>query len=60
MGILSGAPRLTTPFLLSHFSPGDKIENCPAQFLAVCWIAHVDFKVHRVRDGFSVSKSGIG
>jgi hypothetical protein len=25
----------TTPFLLGHFSPGDKIENCPAQFLAV-------------------------
>jgi hypothetical protein len=24
------------PFLLSHFSPGDKIENCSAQFLAVC------------------------
>ena len=25
-----------TPFLLWHFSPGDKIENCSAQFLAVC------------------------
>jgi hypothetical protein len=24
-----------TPFLLWHFSPGDKIENCSAQFLAV-------------------------
>jgi hypothetical protein len=23
------------PFLLWPFSPGDKIENCPAQFLAV-------------------------
>src|SRR5204863_9231040 len=43
------------PFLLWHFSPGDKIENCPAQFLAVCWIVHVEFKVHRLRDGFSVS-----
>src|SRR5260370_5344129 len=47
----------TTSFLLSHFSPGDKIENCPAQFLAVCWIVHVDFKVHRLRDGFSVSNA---
>jgi hypothetical protein len=28
------------PFLLSHFSPGDKIENCSAQFLAVCWTVH--------------------
>jgi hypothetical protein len=37
----------TTPFLLSHFSPGDKIENCSAQFLAVCWIVRVEFKVHR-------------
>jgi hypothetical protein len=27
---------LTMPFLLWHFSPGDKIENCSAQFLAVC------------------------
>jgi hypothetical protein len=30
----------TMPFLLSHFSPGDKIENCSAQFLAVCWTVH--------------------
>ena len=44
----------TTPFLLWHFSPGDKIENCSAQFLAVCWIAHVEFKVRRLRDRFSV------
>jgi hypothetical protein len=41
------------PFLLSHFSPGDKIENCSAQFLAVCWIVRVEFKVHRLRDGCS-------
>jgi hypothetical protein len=34
----------TMPFLLSHFSLGDKIENCSAQFLAVCWIVHVEFK----------------
>ena len=47
----------TKPFLLWHFSPGDKLENCPAQFLAVCWIAHVEFKVHRLRDGFSVSNA---
>ncbi len=47
----------TTPFLLSHFSPGDKIENCSAQFLAVCWIVRVEFKVHRLRDGFSVSNA---
>ena len=46
-----------TPFLLWHFSPGDKIENCPAQFLAVCWIVHVEIKVHRLRDGFSVSNA---
>ena len=45
------------PFLLSHFSLGDKIENCSAQFLAVCWIVHVEFKVHRLRDGFSVSNA---
>ena len=45
------------PFLLSHFSPGDKIENCSAQFLAVCWIVHFEFKVHRLRDGFSVSNA---
>ena len=31
--------RATMPFLLSHFSPGDKIENCSAQFLAVCWMS---------------------
>ena len=31
------------PFFLWHFSSGDKIENCPAQFLAVCWIVHVQF-----------------
>ena len=47
----------TKPFLLSHFSFGDKIENCPAQFLAVCWSVHVEFKVHRFRDGFSVSNA---
>src|SRR6187551_1729164 len=47
----------TMPFLLSHSSPGDKIENCPAQFLPVCWIVHVEFKVHRLRDGFSVSNA---
>ena len=45
------------PFLLSHFSLGDKIENCSAQFLAVCWIVHVEFKVHCLRDGFSVSNT---
>ena len=45
------------PFLLSHFSPGDKFENCSAQFLAVCWIVRVEFKVHRLRDGFSVSNA---
>jgi hypothetical protein len=45
------------PFLLSHFPPGDKVENCPAQFLAVCWIVRVDFKVHRLRHGFSVSNA---
>ena len=33
------------------------IENCPAQFLAVCWIVRVEFKVHRLRDGFSVSNA---
>ena len=37
----------TMPFLLWHFSPGNKIENCSAQFLAVCWIVRVEFKVHR-------------
>jgi hypothetical protein len=45
------------PFLVSHFSPGDKIENCPAQFLAVCWIVHVEVKVHRLCNGFSVSNA---
>ena len=44
-------------FLLWNFSPGDKIENCPAQFLAVCWIVRVEFKVHRLGDGFSVSNA---
>ena len=43
--------------LLSHFSPGDKIENCSAQSLAVRWIVHVEFKLHRLRDGFSVSNA---
>src|SRR5205809_6230063 len=57
MGILSGALRLTTPFLPWHFSPGDKIENCPVQFLAVRWIVHVEFKVHRLRYGFRVSNA---
>jgi hypothetical protein len=47
----------TTPFLLWHFSPGHKIENCLAQFLAVCWIVHVEFKLHRLRDGFSISNA---
>ncbi len=28
-----------------------------AQFLAVCWIAHVEFKVHRLRHGFSVGNA---
>ena len=42
------------PFLLWHFAPGDKIENCPAQFLAVCGIVRVEFKVQRLRDGLSV------
>jgi hypothetical protein len=40
------------PFVFGH-----KIENCPAQFLAVCWIVRVDFKVHRLRHGFSVSNA---
>src|SRR6478609_4594755 len=47
----------TTPFLLWHFSPGDKIENCAAQFFAVCWIVRVEFKVQRPRDGLSVSNA---
>ena len=46
-----------TPFLLWHFSPGDKIEHCSAQFLAVCWIVRVEFKVQRPRDGLSVSNA---
>ena len=45
------------PFLLWHFSLGDKIGNCSVQFLAVCWIVRVEFKVHRLRDGFSVSNA---
>jgi hypothetical protein len=45
----------TTLFLLWHFSPGEKIQNCSAQFLSVCRIVHVQFKVHRIRDGFSVA-----
>jgi len=47
----------TMPFLVRHFSPGDKIENCPAQFLAVCSIVRVEFKGHRLRHGFSVSNA---
>src|SRR4030095_10881505 len=47
----------TRPFLFSHFSPGNKIENCSAQFLPVCWTVHVEFKLHRLRDGFSVSNA---
>src|SRR5438552_9875562 len=47
----------TMPFLLWHFSPGDKIENCSAQFLAVCWIVRVEFQVQRPRDGLSVSNA---
>jgi hypothetical protein len=31
------------PFMLWHFSPGDKIKNCSAQFLAVCWIVRLRF-----------------
>jgi hypothetical protein len=31
------------------------LKRSPAQFLAVCWIVHVEFKLHRLRDGFSVS-----
>jgi len=42
---------------LSHFSPGDKIENCSAQFLAVWWVVHVELKLHRLRHGFSVSNA---
>src|SRR5262249_31409472 len=53
----SSFPISTMPFLLWHFSPGDKSENCSAQFLAVCWIVHVEFKLHRFRHGFSVSNA---
>ena len=45
------------PFLFLHFSPGDEVENCPAQFLAVRWIVRVEFKVHRFRNGFSVGNA---
>jgi hypothetical protein len=41
----------TMPSLLWHSSPGDKNENCSAQFLAVCWIVRVEFKVHRPQQG---------
>ena len=47
----------TVLFLLSRFSPGHKIENCPAQFLAVCWIVHVQIKLLRLGHGFSVSNA---
>ena len=33
------------PFLLLNFSRCDKIEDCSAQFLAVCWIIHVELIV---------------
>jgi hypothetical protein len=49
--------RISTKPFLPHLSPGDKIENCSAQFLAVCWIVHVEFKVHRLRDGFGVGNA---
>ena len=45
------------PFLLWHFTPGDKIENCSAQFLSVRWTVRVQFEVHRLRHGFSVSNA---
>jgi hypothetical protein len=48
----------TMPFLLSHFSPGDNIENCPAQFLAVCWILRVELSAKPVGDG-AVSQPSI-
>jgi hypothetical protein len=32
-------------------------KNGSAQFLAVGWIVHVQFKVHRLRHGFSVSNA---
>ena len=47
---------LATPFLLWHFSPGNKVENCSAQFLAVCRIVRVEFKVH-VERNFSPPKA---
>ena len=43
------------PFLLWYFSPGDKIENCPAKFLAVCWIVRVEFK-DRLDKSFSTTQ----
>jgi len=36
-------------FCFRIFLPANKIENCSAQFLAVCWIVRVEFKVHRLR-----------
>ena len=42
------------PFCFAIF-PRRQDQNCSAQFLAVCWIVCVDFKAHRLRDGFSVS-----
>jgi hypothetical protein len=44
------------PLLLSQFSPGDKIRTAHA-ISPVCWIVHVEFKVHRPRDGLSVSNA---
>jgi hypothetical protein len=38
------------PFLLWHFSPGYKIENCSAQFLSVCWIV-------RALEGIRIQRS---
>ena len=40
------------PFLLSHFSTGDKFENCSAQFFAVCWIVHVEFGRRPLRTAY--------
>jgi hypothetical protein len=48
----------TTSFSLWHFSPGDKIENCPAQFLAVCWIVRVELSAKPVGVG-AVSRPSI-
>ena len=45
------------PFFLWHFSHSHKIKNCSAQFFAVCRIVHVELKLHRLRDGFSVSNA---